>query len=195
MACTTTHATLLQRHHVTQPRAHEVPSCSHVTWQHAVVCWLRIALLRPRCCGPRALVQTHSSSAPTAPHQPPALCRPGKTGARSPPAHNTSTRRTRPRHDLAQHTSPASQTAAAAAPNSAVCPSPRAQDAHVPVTHMARARAPHVKGSMRGSCSVAICLPVHRQPVHITLPLPAQNAHTSAVEGSAPQPTQWPHVR
>lgn len=55
--------------------------------------------------------------------------------------------------------------------------------------------AGYVKGSMRGSCSVAICLPVHRQPVHMTLPLPAQKAQPSLLLGSVPLPTQCPHVR
>jgi hypothetical protein len=52
---------------------------------------------------------------------------------------------------------------------------------------------PRVKGSTRGSCSVASFLPVHRQEVHITLPVPAQLAQVSPAV--APLPTQVPQVR
>ena len=33
---------------------------------------------------------------------------------------------------------------------------------------------------MRGSCTVAIALPVQRQEVHITLPVPEQGTHMPA---------------
>lgn len=48
---------------------------------------------------------------------------------------------------------------------------------------------------MRGSCSVARLLPVHRQPVHITLPLRAQSMQPLRVAGSMPEPMQLPHIR
>lgn len=50
-----------------------------------------------------------------------------------------------------------------------------------------------VKGSTRGSCSVASFFPVHRHEVHMTLPVPAQLAHEPL--SSVPQPTQVPQVR
>lgn len=53
---------------------------------------------------------------------------------------------------------------------------------------------PSVKGSTRGSCSVASFLPVQRQEVHMTRPVPAQLAQSSPAP-LAPRPTQLPQVR
>lgn len=58
---------------------------------------------------------------------------------------------------------------------------------------------PQSIGSSRLSCSVAKVLPVHRQPVHMTLPVPAQKAQLQVavplLVGSVPLPTQLPQVR
>jgi len=51
---------------------------------------------------------------------------------------------------------------------------------------------------MRGSCSVASIIPVHRQLVHITLPVPLHGVHLHAVillGSTMPTPEQMAHAR
>mmetsp|Transcript_3739 Transcript_3739/g.13130 ORF Transcript_3739/g.13130 Transcript_3739/m.13130 type:complete len:100 (+) Transcript_3739:1209-1508(+) len=51
----------------------------------------------------------------------------------------------------------------------------------------------HTKGSILGSCSVAISLPVHRQVVHITLPVLLHIGHASP--STKPVPPHIPQAR
>jgi hypothetical protein len=51
---------------------------------------------------------------------------------------------------------------------------------------------------MRGSCSVASIMPVHRQLVHMTLPVPLHGVHLHAVivlGSTMPTPEQTAHAR
>ena len=59
------------------------------------------------------------------------------------------------------------------------------------ITHQSKNRPswyatdPHAKGSSRGSCSLATFLPVQRQEMHITLPVPEQDPQDSVAASDA----------